>query len=39
VDQSVVGGGGDAQSNVAKEVIKIGNKDAVLGDCSKGQLS
>jgi hypothetical protein len=32
VEQSVLGGE-DAQSSVAKEVIKIGNNDMVMGDC------
>jgi hypothetical protein len=35
VGQSVLGGE-DAQSSVAKEVIKIGNNDVVMGDCFKG---
>jgi hypothetical protein len=35
VEQSVLGGE-DAQSSVAKEVIKIGNNDVVMGDCFKG---
>jgi hypothetical protein len=32
VEQSVLGGE-DAQSSVAKEVIKTGNNDVVMGDC------
>jgi hypothetical protein len=35
VEQSIPEGGG-AQSNVAKEVIKIDNNDVVMGDCFKG---
>jgi hypothetical protein len=35
VEQSVPGGE-DARSSVAKEVIKIGNNDVVMGDCFKG---
>jgi N-acetylmuramic acid 6-phosphate (MurNAc-6-P) etherase len=38
VEQSVPGGE-DAQSSVAKEVIKIGNYDVVMGIASKGQSS
>jgi hypothetical protein len=38
VEQSVPGGE-DAQSSVAKEVIKIGNNDVEWGIASKGQLS
>jgi hypothetical protein len=26
------------QSNVAKEIIKIGNNDVVMGDCFKGSV-
>jgi hypothetical protein len=37
VEQSVLGGE-DAQRNVAKEVIKIGNNDVVMGDCFKGPV-
>jgi hypothetical protein len=37
VEQSVPGGE-DAQSSVAKEVIKIGNNDVVMGDCFKGTV-
>jgi hypothetical protein len=37
VEQSVPGGE-DAQSSVAKEVIKIGNYDVVMGDCFKGPV-
>jgi hypothetical protein len=37
VEQSIIGGE-DAQSNVAKEVIKIGNNDVVMGDCFKGLI-
>jgi hypothetical protein len=35
VEQSIPGGE-DAESSVAKEVIKIGNNDVVMGDCFKG---
>jgi hypothetical protein len=28
----------DAQSSIAKEVVKIGNNDVVLGDCFKGLI-
>jgi N-acetylmuramic acid 6-phosphate (MurNAc-6-P) etherase len=38
VEQSVQGGE-DAQSSVAKEVIKIDNNDVVMEVASKGQLS
>jgi hypothetical protein len=31
--------GGDVQSNVAKEVIKVSNYDVVMGIASKGWLS
>jgi hypothetical protein len=37
VEQSVLGGE-DAQSSVAKEVIKIGNNDVVMEDCFKGTI-
>jgi hypothetical protein len=37
VEQSVLGGG-DAQSGVAKEVIRIGNNDVVMGDCFQGPI-
>jgi hypothetical protein len=37
VEQSIPEDGG-AQSNVAKEVIKIGNNDVVMGDCFKGSI-
>jgi hypothetical protein len=37
VEQSIPGGE-DAQSSVAKEVIKIGNNDVVMGDCFKGPV-
>jgi hypothetical protein len=37
VEQSV-SGGEYAQSSVAKEVIKIGNNDVVMGDCFKGPV-
>jgi hypothetical protein len=37
VEQSVPGGE-DAQSSVAKEVIKFGNNDVVMGDCFKGTV-
>jgi hypothetical protein len=37
VEQSVLGGG-DAQRSVAKEVIKIGNNNVVMGDCFKGPI-
>jgi hypothetical protein len=37
VEQSI-SKGGSAQSNIAKEVIKIGNNDVVMGDCFKGSI-
>jgi hypothetical protein len=37
VEQSIPGGE-NAQSSVAKEVIKIGNNDVVMGDCFKGPV-
>jgi hypothetical protein len=37
VEQSV-SKGGSAQSNIAKEVIKIGSNDVVMGDCFKGSI-
>jgi hypothetical protein len=37
VEQSVPGGE-DAQSSVAKEVIKIGHNDGVMRDCLKGPI-
>jgi hypothetical protein len=37
VEQPVLGGE-DAQSSVAKEVIKIDNNDVVMGDCFKGPV-
>jgi hypothetical protein len=37
VEQSVPEGE-DAQNNVAKEVIKIGNNDVVIGDCFNGSV-
>jgi hypothetical protein len=35
VEQSILEGE-DEQNSVAKEVIKIGNNDVVMGDCFKG---
>jgi hypothetical protein len=37
VEQSIPGEE-NAQSNVAKEIIKIGNNDVVMGDCFKGSV-
>jgi hypothetical protein len=37
VEQSIPGGE-DAENSVAKEVIKIGNNDVVMGDCFKGPV-
>jgi hypothetical protein len=37
VEQSIPGSE-NAQSSVAKEVIKIGNNDVVMGDCFKGPI-
>jgi hypothetical protein len=37
VEQLVLGGD-DVQRNVAKEVIKIGNNDVVMGDCFKAPV-
>jgi hypothetical protein len=37
VEQSVPRGE-DVQSSVAKEVIKIGNNDVVMGDCFTGPV-
>jgi hypothetical protein len=30
--------GEDAQNNIAKKVIKIGNNDVVMGDCFNGSV-
>jgi hypothetical protein len=37
VEQSILEGE-DEQNSVAKEVIKIGNNDVVMGDCFKGPV-
>jgi hypothetical protein len=36
--EQFVSGDEHAQSNVAKEIIKIGNNDVVVGDCFKGPV-